>query len=108
MGPPPEGGGDELMAWPPPPVFSMLQWGRLPKEAETSSSPGSRSRRPGFNGAASRRRRRRPVAAAAHALDSRLQWGRLPKEAETKITMTGAATGRNASMGPPPEGGGDV
>src|SRR5690606_15788231 len=62
--------------------LSMLQWGRLPKEAETSDHE------------------------KALVLNATLQWGRLPKEAETRPRRRHALR-QGASMGPPPEGGGD-
>ena len=138
--------------------WGPLQWGRLPKEAETTrprpaptrsrcfngaasrrrrrhldrAGRGTRSLR-GFNGAASRRRRRHTGdrittasdprwlqwgrlpkeaetgrgAAHRHLFDHRLQWGRLPKEAETD-SVSSRRCRDEASMGPPPEGGGDV
>src|SRR5690606_17613562 len=60
-----------------------LQWGRLPKEAE-----------------------RNRIGAICRP-STKLQWGRLPKEAESQKARAQAVRGRQASMGPPPEGGGE-
>src|SRR5690606_33374758 len=83
MGPPPEGGGDVIIDSGSA-LQDKLQWGRLPKEAETGHDHRQRAgdaRR--FDGAASRRRRR-------------------PDRLRTR------AGEEPASMGPPPEGGGDA
>src|SRR5690606_256733 len=83
-----------------------LQWGRLPKEAETSpcwprcqEQFASMGPPPEGGGDGSRRSARRRC--------ERLQWGRLPKEAETSVASMRGNVERCASMGPPPEGGGD-
>ena len=105
MGPPPEGGGEGARV-PNPALDDWLQWGRLPKEAERSRSPPVGWGRACFNGAASRRRRR--VSPDGGDNDNAgLQWGRLPKEAERILGTTRQAGRAQASMGPPPEGGGE-
>src|SRR5690606_7934627 len=60
-----------------------------------------------FNGAASRRRRRGWTPGATRWTRAPLQWGRLPKEAERPRSERCSRTTRAASMGPPPEGGGE-
>src|SRR5690554_3821142 len=109
-----------------------LQRGRLPKEAEGSSSRSANTLPAAcFNGAASRRRRKvrrvrglpsshvtlqrgrlpkeaegAPGTCGSWSVFAVLQRGRLPKEAEGSRRPACCPSTRPASTGPPPEGGG--
>ena len=133
MGPPPCGGGK---AWPSTSAdlgCFTLQWGRLHAEAERkvawleaaanriasmgpppcgggkrlSKLPSNRGT-PSFNGAASMRRRKGWEWVDPDGDMSALQWGRLHAEAERIGEAIADDRGTDASMGPPPCGGGKI
>src|SRR5690606_19710240 len=85
-----------------------LQWGRLPKEAETARRALGTEGPARFNGAASRRRRRLLVL-VLEAVEALGFNGAASRRRRRRAHGLATAAGvQHASMGPPPEGGGDV
>src|SRR5690606_19696223 len=90
MGPPPRGGGyisENCTSC----VRRVLQWGRLPEEADTGEALPAGRAGAAFNGAASPRRRIPEMIFEVTASRMSLQWGRLPEEADTsRIHLAGS------------------
>src|SRR5690606_25480832 len=85
----------------------LLQWGRLPKEAERHEADDAASEAACLNGAASRRRRRGP-APLRDATKNVASMGPPPEGGGEGYACSPACSAHwRASMGPPPEGGGE-
>ena len=71
------------MRTPSAPLHPVLQWGRVPEDAEMFRGPmGSGSRTRGFNGAASLKTRKSREYFPLPEEVAELQWGRVPEDAE--------------------------